>query len=128
MLHERLAETVFKTGDSVLDGLLEVSRQKFLNRSLDVRRESLERLWDAWERLKTVETGKHKQASAKALLDKAATEPNFPSRLEQKARELTDIGNNFMIRRTETDKVPIVDSAHVNYLFQRDVFDHPAIA
>jgi hypothetical protein len=42
ILHESLAETVFKTGDAVLDGLLEVSRQKFLNRSLDARRESLE--------------------------------------------------------------------------------------
>lgn len=119
ILHESLAETVFKTGDAVLDGLLEVSRQKFLNRSLDVRRESLEKLWDAWERLKTVETGKDKKESAKALLDKAATEPNFRDRLEQEARELTEIGNKFVIRHTETDKVPIQDSAQVDYLFQR---------
>jgi hypothetical protein len=75
-----------------------VSRQKFLNRSLNVRRESLEKLWDAWERLKTVEPGKDKKASAKALLDKAAVEPNFRNKLEQEARELTDIGNTFMIR------------------------------
>ena len=119
ILHESLAETAFKTGDAVLDGLLEVSRQKFLNRSLDQRRESLEKLWDAWERLKTVEPGKDKKESAKALLDKAATEPNFRARLEQEARELTEIGNKFMIRHTETDKVPIQDSAHVDYLFQR---------
>ena len=119
ILHESLAETVFKTDDAVLDGLLEVARHKFLNRSLDVRRESLEKLWDAWERLKTVELGRDKKASAKTLLDKAATEPNFRGRLEQEARELTDIGNKFMIRHTETDKVPIQDSVHVDYLFQR---------
>jgi hypothetical protein len=69
--------------------------------------------------LKTVEAGKDKKESAKALLDKAATEPIFRFRLEQEARELTEIGNKFMIRHTETDKVPIQDSAHVDYLFQR---------
>lgn len=119
VLHESLAETVFKTGDAVLDELLEVSRQKFLNRSLAVRRESLEKLWDAWERLKSVEDGKDKKVSAKALLNKAATEPNFRERVEREAMELTEIGNKFMIRHTETDKVPIVDSVHVDYLFQR---------
>ncbi len=65
------------TGDDVLDALLEAARHKFLNRSLDVRRESLEKLWDAWERLKTVETGKDKKVSAKALLDKRQPNPCF---------------------------------------------------
>ncbi len=119
VLHESLAVTIFNTGDTVLDELLEVSRHKFLHRALDVRRESLEKLWDAWERLKTIEAGKDKKASAKVLLDKAAAEPNFRSRLEQEARELTEIGNTFMIRHTETDKVPVVESAQVDYLFHR---------
>lgn len=121
VLHESLAEAVFafKTGDDVLDNLLETSRQKFLNRSAEVRRESLEKLWDAWERLKTVEAGSDKKASAKALLDKAATEPNFRDRLEKEAIELTEIGNKFMIRHTETDKVPIANCEHVDYLFHR---------
>jgi len=34
VLHESLAAAAFKTGDAILDGLLEVSRQKFLSRSL----------------------------------------------------------------------------------------------
>lgn len=119
VLHESLASTLFKTGDTVLDELLEVSRHKFLHRALDVRRESLEKLWDAWERLKTIEAGKDKKASAKVLLDKASAEPNFRSRLEQEARELTEISNTFMIRHTETDKVPVIDSAQVDYLFHR---------
>jgi hypothetical protein len=37
----------------------------------------LEKLCDAWERLKTVEEGKHKRAKITALLDKAAAESNF---------------------------------------------------
>jgi hypothetical protein len=119
VLHESLAEAVFHTGDGVLDGLLEVARQKFLNHSLDVRRESLEKLWDAWERLKTIEAGNDKKASFKVLLDKAAAEPAFRGKLEQEAHELTDIGNTFLIRHTETDKIPVVESTQVDYLFHR---------
>ncbi len=119
VLHEILADTFFKTGDGVLDEMLEVSRRKFLHRSPEVRREALEKLWDAWERLKTVEEGKDKKARATSLLDKAAAEPNFRARLEKEAFELSDIGNKFIIRHTETDKVPIENSAHVDYLFQR---------
>ena len=33
--------------------------------------------------------------------------------------ELTDIGNNFMIRHTEVGKKPITSSQDVDYLFQR---------
>jgi hypothetical protein len=119
VLHESLGAAVFHTSDDPLDELLEASRRKFLDRSFDVRREALEKLWDAWERLKTVEPGRDKRAQATALLDRAAGEPNFRERLETEARALTEIGNRFMIRHTEMDKVPIADSAHVDYLFQR---------
>ena len=118
-LQEALAETVFHTGDMVLNELLEDARHKFLNRDSKVRRESLEKLWDAWERLKTIEPGKDKRVQATALLAKASIEPSFQERLGKEARELTDIGNKFMIRHTETDKVPISKSAHIDYLFHR---------
>ncbi|MCC6265576.1 MAG: hypothetical protein IT169_18535, partial [Bryobacterales bacterium] len=118
-LQEALAETVFKTGDADLDRLLETAREKFLNKSPEVRKEGLEKLWDAWERLKTVEPGKDKQAQATAILDKAAKEPVLRERLEVEAKELNFIGNNLMIRHTETTKPPIAESAQVDYLFHR---------
>jgi hypothetical protein len=94
IIHESLKETVFNTGDAVLDELLEVSRQKFLHRSLSVRRESLEKLWDAWERLKTVEPGRDKQTQVKELLDRAATESNFRDRLEKRPESLRKSATN----------------------------------
>lgn len=118
-LQEALAQTVFQTGDSELDRLLETAREKFLNRSLDVRKEGLEKLWDAWERLKTVEPGKDKKAQVTALLDRAAAEANFRALLETEATTLTKTGNDFMIRHTETTKTPVGDSSHVDYLFHR---------
>ena len=118
-LQEDLASAVFMTGDSDLDRLLETAREKFLNRSLDVRKEGLEKLWDAWERLKTIETGKDKTAQVKAILDKAAIEPVLRERLELEARELNFIGNNLMIRHTEVGKPSIDVSAQIDYLFHR---------
>ena len=106
-LHEALAEAIFKTGDQILDGLLEDARHRFLNRDLTVRKESLERLWDAWERLKTIGPGKDKAAKAQGLLINEMKEPALLARIEKEARELTEIGNSFMIRHTETNKVPI---------------------
>ena len=79
----------------------------------------MEKLWDAWERLKTIEAGKDKKARVTAILDKVGNEPNFRERIEKEALELTEIGNKFMIRHTETDKVPVKDSAQVDYLFHR---------
>jgi len=118
ILHEALAESLFKTGDSHLDELLESAREKFLNRDAKVRKEGLEKLWDAFERLKTVEPGKDKLAQINSLLDKAAKEP-FRKQVNDDMNVLTWIGNNFMIRHTETSKTPIDESEHVDYLFQR---------
>jgi len=118
VIHDVLAQSLFRTGNVELDKMLETARHKFLNRDLDVRRESLEKLWDAWERLKTLEPG-DKKASMKTLLDHVAAEPTMRAKLDQEARELTEIGNTFMIRHTETNKIPITDSAEVDYLFHR---------
>ena len=82
-LQEALAETIFRTGDKILDDLLETARQKFLNRELTLRRESLEKLWDAWERLKPIEPGKDKKAQATALLDKASNNPSLQEQLQK---------------------------------------------
>ena len=118
VLREALASAVFQTEDADLDSLLEAARTKYLNPSLTVRQESLEKLWDAWERLKTIEPG-DKKTSAEALLDKAATEPTFRKALEDEADELTAIGNKFRIRHSETDKASLELSEHVDYLFHR---------
>jgi hypothetical protein len=118
-LRQPLMEAVFRTGDGDLDALLERARTRFLSRDPTVRRESLETLWDAWERLKSLEDGNNKRQGTKIILDRAAAEPRFRELLETEARTLTAIGNNFMIRHAEVDKVPIRDDEHVDFLFHR---------
>lgn len=118
VLHEALVVATFKTSDEALNELLNVARRKFLNHRSEVRKEALEKLWDAWERLKTFE-GSDKKKSSEALLDKACAEPKLRAMLGEEARCLTKIGNEFMIRHHETDKIPISTTEHVDYLFHR---------
>lgn len=72
-----LLSAEFETGDSGLDTLLNTAKTKYLDPDAVVRQEGLEKLWDAWERLKTIEPGSSKRASTAALLDRVATGPEI---------------------------------------------------
>ena len=50
--------------------MLETARRKFLDPDEAIRREALEKLWDAFERIKTVGPGTDKAAKAEAMLDR----------------------------------------------------------
>ena len=127
---ERLVPPVFQntlvqseatTGDVELNRLLSTAQRKFLNPHQEIRREALEALWDAWERLKTLGGQGDKKAGAKAMLDVTAgtSSPKFREALEREARELTSIGNSLRIRHSETNQEMLAKSEHVDYLFYR---------
>lgn len=117
-LREQLQQTIFYTRDSDLDTLLNSARMKFLDPDIDIRKESLEKLWDDWERLKTIEAP-NKKTSMGILLEKTSVEVYFREIINDEATSLTEIGNKFRIRHSETTKIPIESSDHVDYLFSR---------
>lgn len=119
VLGEELKQTLFNTGDLTLDRMLDDCRSKFSSCNPLVRREALERLWDAWERLKSLNDGSDKSRSVKIILDKVTTVPQLRERLESEALELTCIGNSHHIRHSETSQVPVNDPDLVDYLFYR---------
>ncbi len=119
VLGETLKGFGFASGDPKLDELLEVARAKFLDPDPAVRREGLEKLWDAFERLKTLEPGPDKKASANALIEKSAAEPTFKTLLGKEAKSLTVVGNTFHIRHSETSQVDLQNDDHADYLFHR---------
>ncbi len=119
VLEQDLSSGFFRTGDTTLDRMLEDSRLKFLSPDPTIRREALERLWDCWERLKSLEHPQDKRQSAIALLDRAADDPSFRQVLDNEARALTDIGNSFLIRHSEVTQSAVTDPSHVDYLFHR---------
>ena len=121
VLHEALISSHVLTPDAELNRLLLTASYKLLDPDIVVRRESLEALWDAWERLKTLGAGADKKAQASALLNLTAGQksPKFREALEREAREMTWIGNNLQIRHTEVTQERLAQSAQVDYMFHR---------
>ena len=119
VLGEDLKRTIFRTGDRTLDNMLDECRAKFSDRNPLVRREALERLWDGWERLKSLADPGDKKKSIKIILDATAAEPSLRARLEGEATELNSIGNSHLIRHSEVNQVPVIDVDQVDYLFHR---------
>ena len=119
VLGEDLKRAIFRTGDRTLDNMLDECRAKFSDRNPLVRREALERLWDGWERLKSLADPGDKKRSIKIILDATAAEPSLRARLEGEATELNSIGNSHLIRHSEVNQVPVIDVDQVDYLFHR---------
>ena len=111
---------MFATGDEETDRLLEVARQRIARPRIEDRRDALEKLWDAFERLKTLEPGSNKRTQAERLLDGVAT-PGTKLRqmLGEEATALTKIGNTFRIRHSETSQENLGSPEQVDYLFSR---------
>lgn len=111
---------MFDSGEAELDRLLEYARSHFLSPKLDDRRDATEKLWDAFERIKTLEPGSDKRAQADALLDRAAA-PGTRMRdaLAEEARALSFIGNSLRIRHSEVTQELIDRSEPLDWLFVR---------
>jgi hypothetical protein len=118
VLGESLVRTYFQTGDRMLDVMLEESRTKFSDPDPLIRREALERLFDAWERIKSL-ADTNKAKSVQLILDRSASEPAFREVLEKEARELTQVGNGHLLRHHERNQTPVIDVDHVDYLYHR---------
>lgn len=83
-------------------------------------RDAVEKLWDAYERLKTYYTTMNKAKSAEKIVnDMAAGQAPYVTLFDTEFRALTKIGNDFRIRHHETDKVEITDVRYYDYFFNR---------
>lgn len=107
------------SGDATLDALLREACIKFKDPAPKARAEATEKLWDAWERLKSLEVEGNKRLSVAKLLDQCAPEATFRSLLEAEAKSLTDAGNTFHIRHFEVGQVQLTAPEHNDYLFHR---------
>ena len=70
-LRQPLRAAVFSTGDQNLDTLLEEARRRFLDPNVVERKVGLDKLWDAYERIKTLEDS-NKAVGTQKILDKAS--------------------------------------------------------
>lgn len=84
------------------------------------RRDAVEKLWDAFERMKTYYTNLKKDVSAdKIVNDISGGQTEFKALFDTEFRTLTKIGNDFRIRHHETDRINVIDHRHYDYFFNR---------
>jgi hypothetical protein len=107
------------TGDPALDSLLNYAMTRFLSRNPSDRQDAVEKLWDAFERLKTLEGGQKKQSATKLIENATTGFDSFREQLETEFKTLTTIGNDFRIRHHEHGKADLPGTAGVDYLFVR---------
>jgi len=95
------------------------ARKHFISPGPESLQASVEKLWDAFERLKTVHSDVDKRRSIVRLIGQAVTEENFREIIESESVLLTEIGNRFRIRHSETSQVELESKDHKEYLFYR---------
>ncbi len=112
---ELLFDKQFQTDDEKLNNLIKEAKDRFFNPK--DKQIALEKLWDAFERIKTYFSNNKRQSSNK-LVDLISNGFDEPT-LSNEFNTLTKIGNDFRIRHHETDKREISFDKHLNYLFFR---------
>jgi hypothetical protein len=114
-----ITDISFNTGDERLNELLGIAYSKFVLPRPESRIESLEKIWDAFERIKTY-FEKDKNLSANKLIsDVSENNSLFSKYITDEFKVLTEIGNKFQIRHFEQDKVKLESNLHIDYLFYR---------
>ena len=120
-IQDYVMSVLFRTEDDDTNELLEDARKRFLSPRPSERKDAVEKLWDAFERIKTLELSKDKKESIQLLLDQCATSdtPIFREFLESESRALTKIGNKSRIRHAEKEVEPLGDEKQIDYLYYR---------
>ncbi|MED4225637.1 hypothetical protein [Neobacillus cucumis] len=108
-----------KSKDNILNELLNLAIEYIRKPKEFDRQIALEKIWDAFERIKTF-YDKNKKTSAQTLVTKISEgTTDFDSLLETEFITLTNIGNKYQIRHFETDIIKINSTKQVDYLFYR---------
>jgi len=122
---ELLFDNKANTKDEELNKLIEEAKERFLSNDKPT---GLEKLWDAYERLKThfsnititsteKQKKKEKGKSAKKIVD-IITENFDKDFIDNEFKALTTIGNSYRIRHSERGQRELT-SQHINYFFFR---------
>jgi hypothetical protein len=121
VLREALGSADFRSEDADLNRLLQSARDKFASPDFRTRYDALKDLWDAFERLKTLEPPRDDKAqSSAALIARVSEEPEIRNMLDVEMRQnLEEFGNGFFIRHANANQVSLQTSEEIDYLFHR---------
>ncbi len=103
-----------------LQDLINEAIAKHRQSNSSAHKDAVEKIWDAFERLKTVLDATDKKKSAEQLVSVMANgDKNFIKLFNDEFKALTEIGNNYRIRHHETNKIEITDLKYYDYFFNR---------
>ncbi len=107
------------TGDEELDNLIRYARELYTSKDPQQRQNGLEKLWDGYERLKSLrKPGRRNKTQSIAELIEVIEPPELRNCVNAEMHALTEIGNEFRIRHSEVGQVAIPDRAR-DYFFTR---------
>jgi len=104
----------YGTPDNQLNSLLEEAKRFYLASDYQI---AMEKLWDAFERMKTV-LDSNKCNGANKLIEKMAVNIE-KSLLDDEFKLLTNVGNDYRIRHHETGKIDLTSDVEKRYLYFR---------
>ena len=110
---ELLFDNKANTKDKELNLLIEDRKKRFLSNDKQI---GLEKLWDAFERLKTYYES-NKQISGSKIVDRIS-ESFDKDLIDKEFKTLTTIGNDYRIRHHETNRKEL-SNKHINYFYFR---------
>lgn len=107
------------TTDERLKELIDEAIKEILSPKEEYHIKALERIWDAFERLKTYYNESKKKSIEEIIINLSHRNTQFQEQLDKECKELTQIGNTFQIRHFEQHTVQITEQTHQDYLFFR---------
>lgn len=107
----------FQIDDHEFNKLIEQAFQYYKEARIDT---ATEKIWDAFERIKTFYKQYDKKGSITKLIDIVSkNNAEYREMVEEEFTSLTKLGNDFRIRHHETNKKDICCKEHYDYLFHR---------
>lgn len=107
----------FQIDDHEFNKLVEQAFQYYKEARIDT---ATEKIWDAFERIKTFYKQYDKKGSITKLIDIVSkNNAEYREMVEDEFTSLTKLGNDFRIRHHETNKKDICGKEHYDYLFHR---------
>ena len=120
ILSEKIEKNIQTINEPGLRELLIMAVQKHKSPYPDDQKDAVEKIWDAFERLKTYYIDKKKNESADQIIsDMSEGKEAYIKLFTAEFKLLTEIGNNYRIRHHETNKIDITDIRHYDYFFNR---------
>lgn len=119
-LSQRIEAKIAQVSEKGLRELLRDAVLLYKTPRPEARKDAVEKIWDAFERLKTCHTNLDKKRCVEKIVnDMAGNRTEYVTLFENEFKALTAIGNDFRIRHHEMSKTDIVDNRHYDYFFNR---------